>query len=245
MPRVVSAGVPIRRPDACIGGRWSNGIALRLTVMPTSASRSSASLPLRPSMPRSTSTRCTSVPPVSTSRPPSWSASPNACAFAIVWRWRSRKTSLAAIRRQTALAAMMCSSGPPCWPGKTALSIAWAYSSLQRISPARGPQSVLCVVVVTTSACGTGLGCSPGRDEPGEVGHVDHQLRADLVGDPPELGEVEVARIGGPARDDHLRPVLLARAARPAPCRRGGPRAAPGSRRPCRACRTRSASCRA
>ena len=45
MPRVVSAGVPIRRPEACIGGRWSNGIALRLTVMPTSARRSSASLP--------------------------------------------------------------------------------------------------------------------------------------------------------------------------------------------------------
>ena len=166
IPRVVSAGVPIRRPDACIGGRWSNGIALRLTVMPTSARRSSASLPLRPSMPRSTSTRCTSVPPVSTSRPPSWSVSPNARAFAIVWRWRSRNASLAAIRRHTALAAMTCSSGPPCWPGNTALSIACAYSSLHRIRPARGPPSVLWVVVVTTSACGTGLGCSPAATRP-------------------------------------------------------------------------------
>ena len=38
-PRVVSAGVPIRRPDGFIGGRSSNGIALRLTVMPTSSVR--------------------------------------------------------------------------------------------------------------------------------------------------------------------------------------------------------------
>ena len=39
--------------------------------------------------------------------------------------------------------------------------------------------------------------------------HVDHQLRAHLVGDAAELGEVEVARIRRPAGDDQLRPVLL------------------------------------
>ena len=33
-PRVASAGVPIRRPEVTIGGRGSNGTALRLTVMP-------------------------------------------------------------------------------------------------------------------------------------------------------------------------------------------------------------------
>ena len=46
-------------------------------------------------------------------------------------------------------------------PGKTALSIAWACSARQRIMPPRGPRSVLCVVVVTTSACGMGEGCTP------------------------------------------------------------------------------------
>ena len=35
-PRVASAGVPIRRPEVTIGGRGSNGTALRLTVMPIS-----------------------------------------------------------------------------------------------------------------------------------------------------------------------------------------------------------------
>ncbi len=69
-PRVVSAGVPIRRPEGFIGGRSSNGIALRLTVIPTSSRRLSAVLPSRPVEPRSTSTRWTSVPPVSTSTPP-------------------------------------------------------------------------------------------------------------------------------------------------------------------------------
>src|SRR5699024_8452541 len=33
-PRVASAGVPIRRPEVTIGGRGSNGTALRLTVIP-------------------------------------------------------------------------------------------------------------------------------------------------------------------------------------------------------------------
>ena len=56
--------------------------------------------------------------------------------------------------------------GPPCMPGNTALSMALAYFSLQRISPPRGPRRVLCVVVVTTSASGTGLGWKPAATRP-------------------------------------------------------------------------------
>ena len=67
-------------------------------------------------------------------------------------------------------------------------------------------------MVVTTSRVRHRAGVLARRDQPGEVRHVDEQLRADLVGDPPELGEVELARVGGPARDDHLRPVLLGQA---------------------------------
>ena len=73
--------------------------------------------------------------------------------------------------------------------------------------PPRGPRSVLCVVVVTKSAYGTGFGCRRG-DEAGVVGHVDHQLGADRVGDLAEGGEVDLARVGGPAGDDQLRLVL-------------------------------------
>ena len=41
-----------------------------------------------------------------------------------------------------------------------------ASSSLQRIIPLRGPQRVLWIVVVTTSACATGFGCSPAATSP-------------------------------------------------------------------------------
>ena len=46
-------------------------------------------------------------------------------------------------------------------------------------------------------------------DEAGEVRHVDHQLGADAVGDLAEGAEVDDARIGRAAGDDHLRPMLL------------------------------------
>ena len=61
---------------------------------------------------------------------------------------------------------MTCISGPPCWPGNIAELIFFAYSSLQRIIPPRAPPSVLWIVVVTTSAWGTGLGCSPAATSP-------------------------------------------------------------------------------
>src|SRR6202012_4112985 len=63
-------------------------------------------------------------------------------------------------------AAIMWTSGPPCWPGKTDLSTPAAYCCWQRIMPARGPRSVLCVVVVTNCACGTGDGCAPPATRP-------------------------------------------------------------------------------
>ena len=68
--------------------------------------------------------------------------------------------------KATALAAITCMSGPPCTPGKSSLSSSFAHFSWQRIMPPRGPRSVLWVVVVTNSACGTGLGCSPAATRP-------------------------------------------------------------------------------
>ncbi len=48
----------------------------------------------------------------------------------------------------------------------------------------------------------------PGGDQPGVVGHVDHQLGADLAGDLGELAVRNLARIGAGAGDDQLRLVL-------------------------------------
>ena len=76
--------------------------------------------------------------------------------------------------------------------------------------PPRGPRRVLCVVVVTTCACGSGLGWTPARDQPGEMRHVDHETGADVVGDRAKAGEVDDPRIGGAAGDDQLRPMRAA-----------------------------------
>ena len=46
-PRIVIAGVPTRTPEVTNGERSSKGTVLRLTVTFTSASRSSASLPVQ------------------------------------------------------------------------------------------------------------------------------------------------------------------------------------------------------
>ena len=45
-------------------------------------------------------------------------------------------------------------------------------------------------------------------DEPRDVGDVDHQISADFIGDLAQAGEVDDARIGGRACDDHLRLVF-------------------------------------
>ena len=68
--------------------------------------------------------------------------------------------------RQTALAAMVWTSGPPWVPGKVSLSSSLANAALHSTMPPRGPRSVLCVVVETMSACGTGLGCTPAATRP-------------------------------------------------------------------------------
>ena len=51
----------------------------------------------------------------------------------------AERLGVAAIRKHVAFAAITCSIGPPCMPGKTARSSACACSSRQRTKPERGP----------------------------------------------------------------------------------------------------------
>ena len=46
-------------------------------------------------------------------------------------------------------------------------------------------------------------------DEAGDMRHIDHEVRADGIGDLTELGKVDLAGIGGGAREDHLGLALL------------------------------------
>ena len=69
MPRVVTAGVPMRMPLATIGGLRSKGMAFLLTVMPALPSAASATLPVMPFENTSTSIKWLSVPPLTRRNP--------------------------------------------------------------------------------------------------------------------------------------------------------------------------------
>ena len=236
-PRIVIAGVPMRTPDATVGGRSSNGTVLRLTVICTSCRRSSAALPVHSELRRSICIRCVSVPPVRISRPPSCSVSASASAFARICRWYSRNASVIAILKHVAFAAIVCSSGPPCMPGKTARSTACACSSRQRMKPARGPGQRLVRRRGDEVAVLDRVRVQAGGDEAGEVRHVAEQERADLVGDLAELVGLDRARIRRAAADDQLRPHLLRLRAAPRRSRPSSSRARRRSRRSCRGAR--------
>ena len=64
------------------------------------------------------------------------------------------------------LAGDLLHDRPALRAGKTAELIFLVTSSLARIIPPRGPRSVLCVVIVTTSATPTGLGMTPAAISP-------------------------------------------------------------------------------
>ena len=117
---------------------------------------------------RSTNIKWLSVPPVNSLKPCATSAAASAFAFLRTCFWYSVNSGFNASPRQTAFAAMTCSNGPPWVPGKMALlklNLS-AASLLARIMPPLGPRRVLWVVVVTTSAYGIGLMCSPAATRP-------------------------------------------------------------------------------
>ena len=63
MPRVVTAGVPMRMPLVTNGDCVSFGTVFLFTVIAASSSAVCATLPVRPRLRRSTSIRWLSVPP--------------------------------------------------------------------------------------------------------------------------------------------------------------------------------------
>ena len=75
-----------------------------------------------------------------------------AAAFFTTWAPQALYSGVRASPRAIALAAITCIRGPPWMPGKTAELIFFSSSGLQKITPPRGPRSVLWVVVVTISA---------------------------------------------------------------------------------------------
>ncbi len=151
----------------------------------------------------------------------------------------TRRTRARAPRwNATALAAMMCMSGPPCSPGKTTRSRSLAHRLAHRTSPPRGPRSVLCVVEVTKSQCGTGLGCRPVTTIPAMCAMSAMTFAPTSRAIAAIRCEVDHARVGRRAADDELRAVLLAPALGARRSRSSRRRAARRSRRTGTACPT-------
>ena len=78
--------------------------------------------------------------------------------------------------------------------------------------PPRGPRRLLWVVLVTTSACGSGLGVDARGDQARVVRHVDHEDRADRLGHTGEALEVDAQAVGRCAGDDQLGPGFVGQA---------------------------------
>src|SRR6266496_1956536 len=137
-----------------------------------------------------------------------------ALALATICFWCSLKDGSMASFKHTAFAAMVCTSGPPCVPGKVSRSSSLAKAALQSTKPARGPRRVLCVVVETMSACGTGLGCSPAATSPAMCAISTKMIVAGASAysrmiDFGDALKIDHPRIGTCPGDDHFRLVLV------------------------------------
>ena len=111
--------------------------------------------------------------------------------------------------KQTALAAMMCISGPPCTPGKSAaIEILGVLLAAQDHAAARPAQRL-----VRRRRDEVGVRhrarMDAGRDQAGDVRHVGDHGAPTRSADLADALEVDDARIGAGADHDHLRLVLV------------------------------------
>ena len=226
--RDVVAGVPTRMPDAVFGGSGSNGMAFLLTVMPTVVEEL-LGLVAGDAERRHVHEHEVVVRAARDERAPcAASVSASTVAFSMVRRWSSRNASPCASSSATALAAMTCMSGPPWIPGKTALSIVLRQVGAPEDEAAARTAQRLVGRRRDDVGVRERAGMEPGRDEPGDVRHVHEQQRVHAVRDAGHALEVDDARVGAGAHDDHARADLarpVARARRSRCARR--PRATP------------------
>ena len=110
----------------------------------------------------------------------------------------------------TALAAITCISGPPCRPGNTAELIAFSCSRVgEDEAAARAAQRLVRGAGDEVGDADRASDRRPAAIEAGVVRHVDHQQRADAVGDRAKALPVDHARIRRRAGDDQLGLVLV------------------------------------
>ena len=211
MPCVVTAGVPMRRPLVMYGGRGSSGTVFSLSEMPARSRARRAFLPdsSASKVRRSTSIRWLSVPPDTRRRPrvarPSASAGgvgDDARRVVLELRLRSLEEAHRLGRDHVVVRAAL-------EPGEHRLvdPLGELLGAQDRRRP-RAAQGLVRRERHDVGAQLDGVRVLAAGDEAGDVGGVEQEQRADLVGDGAQRLRVDDARVGGGAGDDQLRPVL-------------------------------------
>ena len=236
-------------PDDVFGGFGSNGMPFLLTVIPISSRRCSASLPVTPNGVTSARMRWLSVPPEISRMPSPVSVSAIARALARTWRWyvaelvAQGELEADGLARDDVLERAALDAREDA-PVDRRREVRLDHRVVGRIG---GRRELASAEDESAARAAEGLvgrrrdevgvreraRVEAGRDEPGDVGHVDPQERPDRVGDVGHPLEVDDPRIGAGAADDQLRagpPWPAARARRSRSARRPGGRRSRGSR---------------
>ena len=227
MPRVVSAGVPMRMPDGSSGLRGSNGIMFLLTVMPAASRACSACLPVTP-LAVDVHEHQVVVGPAGDERGtrPRCSSSASTFALAITCAAYVLERRLQRLAEGDRLRRDDVHERPALHAGEDGRVDLVGPLLLAEDEAAARPAQRLVRGAGHEVGVRHRVGVELRRDQPGDVGHVDHEQRPDLLADLGELGEVEHPRVGAGPGDDQLRLVLAGLGRRAGRSRCGG--------RPCR-----------
>ena len=208
-PRIVAAGVPSLTPDATIGGRSSNGTVFRFAVSLHSSSRSWAASPVHSVFAQvelhEMRVGAAGQHVVATLHQPVGErvgVRPDP-ALVLAERLRHRDREADGLRRDGVHQRTALHAGEV-----RAVELRRVLLAAEH-EPGARPGERLVARRRDEVAVRHRARMDPGRDETGEVRHVAHQERADLVGDLAEAVGLHRARIRGAAAHDQLRPHLL------------------------------------
>ncbi len=146
------------------------------------------------------------MPPNGTRRPRFWNWSAIAWAFLIVWAWSCLNCLVCASLNVSASAANTWTCGPPCSPGKTALSIFLAMRRVggQKHRPARAVETLV-------RGGHDHVGNADRRrhharrHQPADVGNIRQEVGTDLIRNLAELPPIRHPGIGRVPGDQQLR----------------------------------------
>ena len=206
-PRVVTAGEPTRRPLATLKELASNGTTLRLAVMFTCSRRSWHCSPLRPVPRRSTSARCTSVPPETRRRPPATSVSASAVTVRQDLLLQAPELLAGGDAQADRLGGDHVHERPTLHAGEHGAVDGLGVLGATHDEAGARARERLVRGARDHIAVRDRVGMHARGDEAGDMSDVGEQHGAHLVGDLAERREVDDPRVGAVAADDELGPM--------------------------------------